>query len=143
MRTTTVLGLAALAVTLCGCGTDSSGARAVASVNAGALPTSYRMVLHAACGERQLIGDFDVRVRDGRVVEAGPPRLVHRTALELDDFPTLADLVDLAANAEPDADVELRTDASGIPTFLRIDHDPRAIDDEECYRVTGLHPLAR
>jgi Family of unknown function (DUF6174) len=142
MRTTTVLGLAALAVTLCGCGTDSSGARAVASVDPGALPTSYRMVLHADCGERQLIGDFDLRVRDGRVVEAGPPRLLHRTALELDDFPTLVDLVDMAANAEPDADVELRTDDSGIPTSLRIDHDPSSIDDEECYRVTGLRPLA-
>jgi hypothetical protein len=135
-------GLAVLGLVLTGCGSDSSATRSVPSVDVGALPTSYRMVLHAACGERQLIGDFDLLVREDRVVEAGPARLVHRTGLELDDFPTLADLVGLAENAEPDADVVLRTDASGIPKSLRIDHDPRAIDDEECYRVTGLHPPA-
>jgi hypothetical protein len=65
-----------------------------------------------------------------------------RTGLELGEFPTLADLVDKAEHSEPEAVVDLRVDASGVPTYLSIDHVPDAIDDEECYRVTGLHLLS-
>jgi hypothetical protein len=108
------------------------------SVDLGAPPTSYRFVLHATCGERQLAGDYHVVVRDGRVVAARPARWVRVASLHLRDFPTLARLVEKATDAEPDAVVELRVDDTGMPTSLTIDHLPDAIDDEECYPVTGL-----
>jgi hypothetical protein len=108
------------------------------SVDIDALPTSYRFVLHATCGERQLSGDYHLVVRDGDVVAARPARSVRLASLHLHDFPTLAGLVEKATNAEPDAVVDLRVDDAGIPTSLSIDHLPDAIDDEECYRVTGL-----
>ena len=70
-----------------------------------------------------------------------PPRLVRFTHLRLSDFPTLADLLAKADHAEPDAVVDLHVDDSGVPSYLSIDHDPAAIDDEECYRVTGVRRL--
>lgn len=140
--------LLATSTLLAGCGSDSSSVESagppkpVPSVDPAALPTSYRMVLHASCGERQLIGDFDLLVRDGDVVKAGPAPLVRRAALDLRDFPTLADLAHKAEQAGPKAVVDLRLDESGAPRSLTIDHLPDAIDDEECYRVTGLRPLS-
>jgi hypothetical protein len=145
LATTALLATSTLLV---GCGSDSSAPEGsgpqhtMPSVDPAALPASYRMVLHASCGERRLIGSFDLVVRDDRVVKAGPARVVSRAALRLSDFPTLADLVDKAEHAEPDAVVDLRLDENGVPRSLSIDHLPQAIDDEECYRVTGLRPLA-
>jgi hypothetical protein len=144
LATTALLATSTLLV---GCGSDSSAPEgtgpqhALPSVDPAALPASYRMVLHASCGERQLIGSFGLLVRDGRVVKAGPARAVRQAALKLSDFPTLAELVDKAESAEPDAVVDLRLDENGAPQSLSIDHLPKAIDDEECYRVTGLRPL--
>ena len=106
-----------------------------------ALGVFFRFVLHASCGERRLAGEYHLVVRDGRVVDAGPTRLVRFTHLRLSDFPTLADLLAKADHAEPDAVVDLHVDDSGIPSYLSIDHDPAAIDDEECYRVTGVRRL--
>jgi hypothetical protein len=34
-------------------------------------------------------------------------------------------------------------DRSGVPRSLSIDHDPQAIDDEECYRITRVRRLSR
>jgi hypothetical protein len=143
MRIPTLALLAGLSAALVGCGSDTSkpsGPEAAVATH-GQLPASYRFVLVAACGERQLAGRYRLVVRDGRVVEAGPAGVVRRTGLKLRDFPTLADLLDKAEHADPDAVVDLRVDDVGIPTALRIDHLPQAIDDEECYRVTRLHPL--
>jgi hypothetical protein len=35
--------------------------------------------------------------------------------------------------------VEIGTD--GVPTWVSVDHRPDAIDDEECYRVSGFRAL--
>jgi hypothetical protein len=131
-------GVVAWALVACG---DASGGLARTRVDVSTLPTSYSMVLHADCGERQLLGTFRLVVRDGRVVHAAPVRLVRRLGLRLSDFPTLAGLVHKAGHAEEGADVDLRIDRSGLPTSLRIDHDPRAMDDEECYYVTRVRRL--
>jgi hypothetical protein len=56
-------------------------------------------------------------------------------ALRLGDYPTLADLEDLATDAEPGAEVTVRRDAGGRLRSLSVDHDPAAIDDEECYEI--------
>jgi hypothetical protein len=139
-----LLAVAAPWLSACGAGDDPGTSPPTATrsqVAAGALPTSYRFVLHASCGERRLAGEYHLVVRDGRVVDAGPTRLVRFTHLRLSDFPTLADLLAKADHAEPDAVVDLHVDDSGIPSYLSIDHDPAAIDDEECYRVTGVRRL--
>jgi predicted small lipoprotein YifL len=135
-----VVVLTLTAPTIIACGSDGPGSvppdRRVAG---GELPTSYRIVLTSSCGERSLLGRFRLRVRHDRVVDAQPLGESRMAGLRLDDVPTLAGLVDKAKNAEQDAVVDLRIDDAGIPTSLRIDHIPEAIDDEECYRVTGLH----
>jgi hypothetical protein len=38
--------------------------------------------------------------------------------------------------AEPD-----RHGADGVPTWVSVDHQPDAEDDEECYRVSGFRAL--
>jgi hypothetical protein len=136
VRTRTVTLTLLPAITLVACGENPT-----AGVDASRIPTSYRMTLHADCGERQLSGDYHLVVRHDRVVEAGPARLVRRASLELSDFPTLRDLVDKADNAEWRAKVDLRVDSHGVPRSLTIDHNPDAVDDEECYTVTGLRRL--
>jgi hypothetical protein len=146
MQIPTALAVALLTVTLgvaaCGAGDDPEpGPPTHPQVAHRALPTSYRFMLHASCGERQLAGDYHLVVRDGRVVDAGPARLVRNAHLRLRDFPTLADLLAKADDAEPHAVVDLQVDASGIPTYLSVDHNPAAIDDEECYRATAVQRL--
>lgn len=60
----------------------------------------------------------------------------------LTEIPTLQDIVDLAESAHPDAVVECVVDDTGMPRSLSLDPVPDGIDDEECYEVTDLVPVA-
>lgn len=116
---------------------SSSPSASAFSGPTGQLPASYRYVLASACGERALIGRYDVVVRDGVVVRAEPHDR-HSSRPRLADVPTLQDLRTKAEEAGPKAVVELVEDADGVPVSLSIDHLPDAIDDEECYEVSDL-----
>ena len=62
------------------------------------------------------------------------------TELPTDAFPTGDDLLDLVS-AGPPAEVEAEIGVDGVPTWVSVDHQPAAIDDEECYRVKGFGSL--
>lgn len=102
------------------------------------LPLDYTYLLASSCGERALLGDYRVVVRDGDVVEVAGLDPDHPYRPEPQDVPSLADLLRMAEEAEPDAVVELETGPDGIPVSLSIDHVPNGVDDEECYEVSEL-----
>jgi uncharacterized protein DUF6174 len=129
-----VIAIVLMALSVSGCSWSSRESYAIPD-----LPADYRYTLTSSCGERALIGRYQVVVNDGAVSTAEPmdsdtppPRLA--------DVPTLEGIVEKANQAESDADVELELDDAGVPVSLSIDHDPDLIDDEECYDVTDFVP---
>ena len=107
-------------------------------------PDEYVFTVEADCGLRMLSGRYRVHVVDGAVVEhipldgrAGPMQLQN------DQVPTLADMIRRfhEANADRDAKAAMVTDPiDGHPVAVDIDWIVRAIDDEECYRVSDYAP---
>lgn len=106
-----------------------------------AIPHSYRYVLESSCGERGFLGRYRVVVRDGVVTSVKNLNDDYPYQPSLAEVPTLAGLVEKAESAKPRAVVDLVLDGSGVPRSLEIDHIPNAIDDEECYEVSGLRAL--
>lgn len=104
-------------------------------------PAAYVFTFVSSCGERNLIGEFDVVVEDGIAIGYQPAD--ERAASfsgGIEDIPTLGLLWARAMEASQDADaiLTLETDATdGHPTLIDIDWRPNAIDDEECYRITS------
>lgn len=140
MRMASILLLGALVLSGCG---DTAGS---ASPSEGAAetwqdvrPASYLFDLEATCGERSLIGTFRVWVSGDRV-ERYEVIDSYATSLRPQDFPTIDDLFELADTGAP-AEVEIEIGTDGIPTWVSVDHQPDAIDDEECYRVSGFRAL--
>jgi hypothetical protein len=105
------------------------------------IPTTYRFDLTSSCGERGFLGTYRVSVRAGVVVAARPLDPTNSYQPDLAEVPSLQGLVDMAASADPGADVQLETDPAGLPTYLSIDHLPDAIDDEECYEIANIRRL--
>jgi hypothetical protein len=103
---------------------------------------AYQFVLTSSCGERSGLGSFHLSVIDDAVVAVDPLPGSTLGGMEPQDFPTIADLFDMAENAEPDAIVDLQVD-DGIVKSLSIDHLPEAIDDEECYTVEDFEVMNR
>jgi hypothetical protein len=108
-------------------------------------PAAYRYTFTSTCGERMLVGTFEVTVEDGSVTAFrpldAPAEAFPGTA---SDLPTLGDLQRRAqeASANDEAIVDLETDPDdGHPTQIDIDWLPNAIDDEECYAITSYHPV--
>lgn len=134
--------IAATCAVLSGCGGqpgDPVRAGAVASpAPAAPIPASYRYVLTSSCGERSLLGAYDVVVRQGVVTSVENLEKDYPRQPEPAEVPTLADLLDKAESAPPQAVVTLELDDAGLPRFLSVDPMPEAIDDEECYRVSHL-----
>ncbi len=136
------LTLLATLLVLAACGTARSNSEA--SSEQAPLswepPEAYSFTVTSECGERNFLGTYDVTVNAGEVVElrvhedgwphAGPK-----------DAPSLEVLLEQARNPAGDAVVDYRVDDAGRPMEVSIDHDPRAIDDEECYRIRGIREL--
>jgi uncharacterized protein DUF6174 len=148
---TSLVAVAAGCALLTGCATDSGDAAASATASFQAaqpatqaasptatLPESYRYVLTSSCGERGLLGDYKVMVRDGRVTSVANLNEDYPYDPEPSEIPTLADLLDMARSASPEAVVELTLDGAGLPQSLSLDPVPNGIDDEECYEVSDL-----
>lgn len=145
--------LAALSVCLTACSADStSGAEPeqappVTESSTGdplewTEPDDYRYVLESRCGERALIGTFEVTVHEGDVQsisaldEDAEAMLQH---VGPDSAPTIGELVSkLEAATQNGADrVNLELDSDdGHPSLIEIDYDTNAIDDESCYMIT-------
>jgi hypothetical protein len=102
-------------------------------------PAAYVFTFVSSCGERNLIGEFDVVVEDGIAIGYQPvDERAASFAGGIEDIPTLGLLWARAMEASQDADaiLTLETDATdGHPTLIDIDWRPNAIDDEECYRI--------
>ncbi len=98
--------------------------------------------LTSSCGERGLIGDYRVTVRDEQVRDVDNLDDDYPYEPTLAEVPTLQDLADLASSASPDEVVEYEVDEEGVPRSLSLDPVPNGIDDEECYEVADLVPLS-
>ncbi|MDF9878325.1 DUF6174 domain-containing protein [Cellulosimicrobium cellulans] len=103
----------------------------------------YAFTLTSSCGERNLVGDFDVEVAGGEVVavsaslahlEMTPESYVESGGRTIDGF------LDLVDERHDDVTDVVFDDELGYPTSLTLDPMPRAIDDEECYAITDVHP---
>ncbi|MFI7539908.1 DUF6174 domain-containing protein [Actinoplanes sp. NPDC049599] len=104
-------------------------------------PAKYGFTLDSQCGERALIGRFQVTVENNKVVRATGLDDAARRALMLrmaDLVPTLNALEAEAETARRDgADVvEIVRDPVDLhPTRIKIDPERNAIDDEACYTI--------
>lgn len=103
-------------------------------------PSSYSFTLAASCGERNLLGRFAVTVADGAVVLVEPLDEAAELAppSARDEVPTIDELLDRIVAAPAEQVREAEFDDDGVPTRVFFDHDPRAMDDEECYDVADV-----
>ncbi|MFI1995496.1 DUF6174 domain-containing protein [Actinoplanes sp. NPDC020271] len=136
--------ISALALSACGgisSGTAEKSAEPLRAAEA-KLPPDYSYVLTSSCGERALLGTYEIVVVQGRVVSG--TRIDAPEILAVPpEYPAVAELLDSALGAGADAHVEFEADAAGLPARLTIDPDPNGIDDEECYRFSGITPGTR
>lgn len=147
--------LAALSVCLAACSDENgSGAEpeqappATVSSTGDSLewtePDDYTYVLESRCGERSLIGTFEVTVNEGAVQDVSALDEDAEAMLEHigpDPAPTIGELVMRLRTATQDgADiVNLEVDSDdGYPSLIEIDHDTNSIDDEACYMITDF-----
>ena len=105
------------------------------------VPAKYGFTLDSQCGERALIGRFQVTVQDDKVVRAVGLDDSARRALMLriaDLIPTLRQLEAQAEKARSEGAevVEIERDVMDAhPTKITIDESRNAMDDEECYTI--------
>lgn len=128
----------AVCAVLTGCGSQVAGADPDPPNASATAPESYTYVLTSSCGERGLIGDYNVVVENGTVVSAESRNARYPYEPDLSEVPTLVDLIAKATSAPPRSVIEYTVDDAGLPKSLSLDPVPNGIDDEECYRVTGL-----
>lgn len=147
-RTAATVTLIAAVCTFSECGDQTArpelakpAASATTATNRGvstSLPQSYAFTLTSSCGERGLLGDYRVTVRDEQVSAVENLNKDYPYEPTFDEIPTLQDIVALAESARPDAIVEYVVDDAGVPRSLSLDPVPNGIDDESCYEVTDL-----
>jgi hypothetical protein len=104
-------------------------------------PAKYGFTLDSRCGERALIGRFQVTVQDDRVVRTEGLDDAARRALML----RIADLVPTLSGLEAEAETARRQGADVVrverdpgdahPTKITIDPELNAVDDEACYTI--------
>lgn len=107
------------------------------------IPPDYSYRLTSSCGERALIGTYDIVVQDRDRVVSGARADGAASMIENLEYPTIKALLDDALRADSPAEVEFETDAAGLPARLSIDGEPDAIDDEECYVFAAITPVTR
>ncbi|MCA2214399.1 DUF6174 domain-containing protein [Jidongwangia harbinensis] len=144
MRLRGVLFGAILAVAATGCADRpgaTAGAEPAASPPVWSEPSDYKFTFESSCGERALIGRFQVAVAGHKVArtegldDAGRRALMLRIA---NLVPTLGQMEDQAERARADGADQVTVDrdpADGHPTAIRIDASTGAVDDETCYTI--------
>ncbi|AGZ38892.1 hypothetical protein AFR_03015 [Actinoplanes friuliensis DSM 7358] len=105
------------------------------------VPDKYAFTLASECGERALIGRFQVSVVGDKVVAAKGLDDSARNALML----RMADLVPTLQQLEAEAETARREGAEVVeverdlgdahPAKITIDYSRNAIDDEACYTI--------
>jgi hypothetical protein len=105
------------------------------------VPAKYGFTLDSQCGERALIGRFQVTVQDDKVVRTKGLDDSARRALML----RMADLVPTLRQLEAEAETARREGADVVeverdpvdahPTRITIDPARNATDDEACYTI--------
>jgi hypothetical protein len=105
------------------------------------VPAKYGFILVSECGERALIGRFQVTVVDDKVAHVTGLDDSSRRALML----RIADLVPTLKQLETEAETARREGADAVvlerdpfdahPTKIAIDPSSNAADDEECYTI--------
>ncbi|BFU47244.1 DUF6174 domain-containing protein [Krasilnikovia sp. MM14-A1004] len=155
MRPAKILCLAVVSAAIGGCAAQPGYAQpgyaeagtapeaAAATPRAWSEPQRYRFVLESSCGERTLLGRFEVTVEAGKVTRTvgldDPARRALRLRLaEL--VPTLGQLAAEASTARHAGADEVVTESDpvdGHPVSIRIDPSRAALDDESCYAVSG------
>ncbi|HEY3438521.1 MAG TPA: DUF6174 domain-containing protein, partial [Actinotalea sp.] len=106
---------------------------------------SYTVTMTSSCGERLMIGQFEVTVVDGSVTLVTgldePGRRASTVPTLREVVPTITGLLDRLVSADPAHVPEVSFDeATGIPTHVLFDPSPQAVDDEECYDLTHVTP---
>lgn len=136
-----VLASAALATSGCGNGLSADALQQAEQRWSDAGLDTYAFTLTSECGERALIGTFDIRVEAGAVadVEAVTDSATWVVDEQPELIPTVDDLFALLHDAADADEVTVSYDADlGYPTSIDIDWERAGIDDEECYTVTDL-----
>lgn len=136
----------AACATLSGCGdqTEPGPSEAASTSNSNVektLPRSYEYTLTSSCGERGLLGDYRVTVRDGDVNDVKNLNEGYSYEPTFDEIPTLQELADWAESARRDEVVDYAVDKDGVPQSLALDPVSNGVDDEECYEVADFVPL--
>jgi hypothetical protein len=100
--------------------------------------------LASLCGERALIGRFDVEVQSGRTVRVEAISGYGGSApMPPSAVPTLSNLLTLAADARSQGASQVGVvldPIDGHPVSVSVDWQANAIDDEECYEITNYLP---
>ena len=136
----TLAACATPGVSVAPAGTLSAGP---SSAGAWQEPADYSFAVTSSCGERGFLGDFEVVVAEGEVVESqwrDPASGAWTPVDQLESVPTLGDMLEevRVASDDPEAgEVYLESDpVDGHPTAVSVDHIENAIDDESCYVIT-------
>ncbi|MFJ7077548.1 DUF6174 domain-containing protein [Streptomyces sp. NPDC098781] len=139
MARAVLVGVLICAVAGCGDGAGSAPSQEPAAWRE---PASYSYTLRSSEGERSLIGDFRITVRDGAVVEAVGLDDSGRRVVESfpDTVPTIGELLEELEQArQDDADEALAEYADdGHPVRISLDWMRNAVDDEALYVISDF-----
>lgn len=100
-------------------------------------PEDYSFTVQSSCGEQAFIGEYAVTVRGGAVTEVEALRQGW-AEIPLSAVPGLAEMLDLARAAAERGEAEIWVDPDGVPRWMVLDPEPRAVDDENCFLVTAF-----
>ncbi len=110
-------------------------------------PAQYEYTVDSRCGERLLIGRFQITVADGKVTKAaGVDEAAQRIASDpklLANLPTLKQLLDEYETARHEGAHVAKAEfdpADGHPTKIELDPLKNSIDDEACYQISDYRP---
>lgn len=98
-------------------------------------PRAYSFTVQSSCGEQAFIGEYAVTVVENEVVAVEPLRQSW-AAVTLGSVPSIADMLDLAREADSEGEASVWIDAKGTPRWLKLDPVPNAMDDEKCFLIT-------
>jgi hypothetical protein len=123
-------------------GAPAPAAPAPATTPAWVEPSAYQFTLTSSCGERALIGKYQVTVTAGLVTknvgldDAAKRSLMLRLARLVPTLGQLKAEADTATKEGADKVTVVVDPADGHPTSISIDPRANAIDDESCYTIS-------
>lgn len=101
-------------------------------------PPEYSFTVQSSCGEQDFIGEYAVTVVENEVVAVEPLRQSWAD-VTLGSVPSIADMLDLAREADSEGEASVWIDAKGTPRWLELDPLPNSLDDENCFLITGYN----